>query len=59
MLSVLFLGGCMNVKAQQPQPVISNDEYEDLLERLAEIEEELGNLKQDLADGLYDCDGDE
>lgn len=49
----------MNVKAQQPQPVISNDEYEDLLERLAEIEEELGNLKQDLADGLYDCDGDE
>lgn len=43
----------MSVKAQ---PVISNDEYEDLIERLAEIEEELGNLKQDLEDGYYNCD---
>ena len=50
----------MGVEAQKQQPVpqISNDEYEDLLERLAEIEEELGNLKRDLEDGFYDRDND-
>ncbi|MDY0104263.1 MAG: hypothetical protein RBS07_15115 [Lentimicrobium sp.] len=62
-LFVLFLGGCMQVEADQPQPQISEDEYRDLIERMSELEEELGNLKQDIADGqycyIYDCDGDE
>lgn len=51
-LFVIFLGGCMSVKAE-PQPHISEDEYRDLLERIALLEEEVGNLKQDLADGFY------
>lgn len=65
-LFVLFLGGCMlggcmQVEADQPQPQISEEEYRDLIERISELEEELGNLKQDIADGqycyIYDCDG--
>lgn len=51
-LFVLFLGGCMAVSAS-PQPQVTNEEYEDLIKRISELEEELGNLKQDIADGLY------
>lgn len=58
-LLILSLGGCMSVKAE-PQS-IKNDyeiEYRDLLERMALLEEELGNLKRDIEEGLYDgiCD---
>lgn len=55
-LFVLFLGGCMAVSAS-PQPQVTNDEYEDLIQRISELEEELGNLKRDLQDGLYDVGG--
>lgn len=58
----------MSVEADtKPEPQVSNDEYEDLIERISELEEELGNLKRDIENGDYcyiygcddsnDCDG--
>lgn len=56
LLFVIFLAGCTKVDAE---PVANyDDDHEiiirDLLERIALLEEELGNLKEDLEDGLYE-----
>lgn len=56
LLFVIFLVGCTKVEAE---PVAEqNDDHEqlimDLIERIALLEEELGNLKEDIEDGLYE-----
>ena len=52
------LVGCKSVEAE-PVPVaqVSVQEYEDLIERIGELEQELGNFKRDTECELYDiCD---
>lgn len=55
-LLLFVLVGCKSVDAE---PVVDiKDDHEqlimDLIERIALLEEEVGNLKEDLEDGLYE-----
>jgi len=48
------LVGCKPASIEaEPVAQVSVQEYEDLIERIGELEQELGNLKQDIADGVY------
>ena len=58
LLFVIFLVGCTKIDADADPVSHDVDDHEqlimDLIERIALLEEELGNLKEDLEDGLYE-----
>lgn len=49
-LLLFTLASCSTVepKVEVVEPVVSEQEYQDLIERIGELEEEVGNLKKDL-----------
>lgn len=57
-LLLFVLVGCKSVDAEPVSDDKQIDEHEqlimDLIERIALLEEEVGNLKEDLEDGLYE-----
>lgn len=62
-LLLFVMVGCTSVDEPRAVAEYSDDHdliidheqmINDLLERIAELEEELGNLKEDLDDGLYE-----